>query len=150
MDVYGSWAYFFPDSILVRSLESHCVVLYGRRLWEYFSLLVLLLLLLLLLLKRKNTTYVTHRKFKIPPTISRKSRHHRIFNVARITEVITKSTKAKSICGQWQQNVWKWLLEKSMSLVCGRNRSGGRMTVQCITSRNPEMNILFDHQHDAW
>jgi len=36
----------------------------------------------------------------------------RIFNVARITGVITKSTKAKSTCGQLQQNVLKWLVEQ--------------------------------------
>ena len=30
-----------------------------------------------------------------------------IFNVARITGVVTKSTKVKSICGQLRQNVWK-------------------------------------------
>ena len=36
----------------------------------------------------------------------------RIFSVARITNVITKSAKAKSVCGQLQLNVWKYLLEQ--------------------------------------
>jgi len=36
----------------------------------------------------------------------------RIFNVGRITGVITKSTKAKSLCRQLQQNVCKWSVEQ--------------------------------------
>jgi len=36
----------------------------------------------------------------------------RIFNVARKTGVTTKSTKAKSLCRQLQQNVCKWSVEQ--------------------------------------
>jgi len=36
----------------------------------------------------------------------------RIFNVAKIAGVITKSTEAKSVCEQLKQNVWKWLVEQ--------------------------------------
>jgi len=47
--------------------------------------------------------------------------------VAKITGIITKSTKGKSIFGQLQQCLGI-IAGMSMSLVCGRNRSGRRMT----------------------
>ena len=68
--------------------------------------------------------------------VLKKIRQHRlsnrikIFNAPKTTGVITKSTKAKSICGQLQ----KWLVKQVCLLVCVRNRSGRKMTEYQETS----------------